>query len=208
VVCFQIEDFFWGASAYGIFKKLFQGFLISEFQAFQCPLSPPQKVMTLKFSVLFLSSYSFLFSKFFSHPFVFLSSSLCFVDYPEIMTEFLPIMLVLWHKLSTLVQVWHWTFHPLLGANEVNSYVMGVGHHHLCCCWRSLNTHDCWWWVFSSFLGLGLHLSYSLTCCQMWNLYNFMIRSALHSIHVAINCKYGETLTSLFIMKETIVWFG
>jgi hypothetical protein len=107
-----------------------------------------------------------------------------------------------------LVQVWHWTFHPLLGANEVNSYVMGVGHHHLCCCWRSLNTHDCWWWVFSSFLGLGLHLSYSLTCCQMWNLYNFMIRSALHSIHVAINCKYGETLTSLFIMKETIVWFG
>jgi hypothetical protein len=95
VVCFQIEDFFWGASAYGIFKKLFQGFLISEFQAFQCPPSPPQKVMTLKFSVLFLSSYSFLFSNFFSHPFVFLSSSLCFVDYSAIMTEFLPIMLVL-----------------------------------------------------------------------------------------------------------------
>lgn len=64
-VCFQIEDFFWGASAYGIFKQLFQGFLISEFQAFQWPLSPPQKLMTLKFSVLFLSSYLSFFLKIF-----------------------------------------------------------------------------------------------------------------------------------------------
>lgn len=134
----------------------------------------------------------FPFFQIFSYPFVLLSSSLCFVDYSAIMTEFLPIMLLLWHKLSTLVQVWHWTFPPLLGANEVNSGVMVVGHHHLCCCWRSLNTHDCWWWVFSLFLGLGLHLSYLLICCQMWNLYNFMIRSALHSIHVAINFNYGE----------------
>lgn len=51
--------------------------------------------MTLKFSGLFISSYSFLFSKIFSHPFVLLSSSLCFVDYLVIMTEFLPIILVL-----------------------------------------------------------------------------------------------------------------